>query len=179
VADRPGGSVAEQTSALIGALKAQRVSVAVAESLTGGLVLAALTAVPGASAVVRGGAVVYATDTKHTMLGVDATLLSSRGPVDHDVARAMAAGVRARWGADVGLATTGVAGPEPQAGRPVGEVFVALDAADGSRVTRLNLTGGRPQIRAHAAEAALSLLESWLAGQGPPGGPGLGGEASG
>lgn len=170
---------AERASDLIAALAAREVTVAVAESLTGGLVLAALTAVPGASAVVRGGAVVYATDTKHTMLGVDAALLTSRGPVDRDVAAAMAAGVRARWGADVGLATTGVAGPEPQAGRPVGEVFVGLDAADGSRVRRLNLTGGRPEIRAHAAEAALSLLESWLAGQGPPGAPGLIGEASG
>lgn len=169
----------ERASELIAALAERGVTVAVAESLTGGLVLAALTAVPGASAVVRGGAVVYATDTKHTMLGVDATLLGSHGPVDSDVAGAMAAGVRVRWAADVGLATTGVAGPEPQAGRPVGEVFVALDAAGSGQVRRLSLTGGRAEIRAHAAEAALSLLEAWLAEQGPPEAPGIVGEASG
>lgn len=179
MADPGVDPTAELASELIAALAAQGVTVAVAESLTGGLVLAALTAVPGASAVVRGGPVVYATDTKHTMLGVDATLLGTHGPVDSEVAEAMAVGVRVRWAADVGLATTGVAGPEPQAGRPVGEVFVALDAPGSRQVRRLRLTGGRAQIRAHAAEAALALLGAWLAEQGPPRGPGIVGEAPG
>jgi len=145
---------------LVDELKGAGRTLAVAESLTGGLVMATLTDVPGVSAVLRGGAVVYATDTKASMLGVDDALLVAKGPVSAEVAAAMAVGVRNRWGADFGVATTGVAGPDPQGAHPAGEVYVAVSDADGSVVERLNLPGdvGRRQIRAEATEAALGLL---------------------
>jgi len=88
-------------------------TLAVAESLTGGLLAATLVEVPGVSKVFRGGLVVYATDLKATLAGVDQTLLAERGPVDPDVARELAAGAARVCGADWGLSTTGVAGPEP------------------------------------------------------------------
>jgi nicotinamide-nucleotide amidase len=105
-------------------LAQQRRTLAVAESLTGGLVLAILISVPGASQVIRGGVVAYATDLKASLLGVDPALLARVGAVDPDVAAAMAVGVRNRLGADYGLATTGVAGPDPQDGTAVGTVFL-------------------------------------------------------
>ncbi len=130
---------------------------AVAESLTGGLVCSTLVAVPGASAVLRGAVVAYATDLKSTLLGVDAALLASRGAVDPDVARAMALGVRERLGADVGLATTGVAGPEPQDGQPPGTVHVAVSTPAGTQVRSLHLAGGRAQVRSLSVDAVLAL----------------------
>jgi nicotinamide-nucleotide amidase len=107
-----------------------RLTIAVAESLTGGQLAAAITAVPGASAVFRGSVTAYATDLKASVLGVDAVLLAEAGAVDAEVARQMAAGVRRVCRADVGVATTGVAGPQPQDGRPVGTVFVAVAGPD-------------------------------------------------
>ncbi|MGH6654195.1 MAG: CinA family protein [Actinocrinis sp.] len=104
----------------------RRLTVAVAESLTGGQLAAAITAVPGASAVFRGSVTAYATDLKASVLGVDAALLGAHGAVHHEVARQMAEGVRRVCRADLGIATTGVAGPEPQDGHPVGTVFVAV-----------------------------------------------------
>ena len=162
---------AELARRAVAALASRNLTLAVAESLTGGLVMAALTEVPGASAVLRGGPVVYATDTKAAALDVDPELLADRGPVDPDVAEAMARSVRNRWGADLGLATTGVAGPEPQAGHPVGEVYVALADELGATVVGLDLAaaGGRAAIREKTVEQALAtLLARW----------GLGGEAS-
>ncbi|MCW2609670.1 MAG: cina protein, partial [Cryptosporangiaceae bacterium] len=94
---------------VLAALRRRGETLAVAESLTGGLLAATLVAVPGASTVFRGGLVVYATDLKVTLAGVPADLLAERGPVDGDVAAALAAGARDRCGADWGLATTGVA----------------------------------------------------------------------
>ncbi|MFG2652417.1 CinA family protein [Streptomyces sp. NPDC048436] len=113
-------------------LEARGETLAVAESLTGGLVAAEVTAVPGASRVFRGSVTAYATELKHEVLGVDGTLLAERGAVDPDVALQMAAGVRAVLGADWGIATTGVAGPDPQDGQAVGTVFVAVDGPYGS-----------------------------------------------
>lgn len=133
-------------------------SVAVAESLTGGLVSAALTSVPGASAVVRGGVVSYATDTKHTVLGVDDFLLRAGGPVQAEVARQMAHGVRRVLGADLGIATTGAAGPDPQGSAPVGRVFIAVAWESGDDVRILSLIGSRDEIRSATVEAALNLL---------------------
>ncbi|MGE5287686.1 MAG: CinA family protein, partial [Micromonosporaceae bacterium] len=106
-------------------LRARNQTLAVAESLTGGLLCAALTDVPGASAVVRGGVVAYATDLKAVLLGVPRPLLNRHGPVHPDVAAAMAEGVRLRLSAGFSVATTGVAGPEPQDGKPVGTVHIA------------------------------------------------------
>jgi nicotinamide-nucleotide amidase len=140
-------------------------TVAVAESLTGGLLSAALTETPGASASMRGGLVVYATDLKATLAGVPATLLTERGAVDPDVAAALATGVRDRLGATFGLAVTGVAGPDPQDGRPVGTVYCALAGPSAVRVIALQLAGGRAAIRAEAVSACLDLLDRESASQ--------------
>ncbi|MET7575084.1 CinA family protein [Streptomyces sp. NPDC005492] len=141
-------------------------TLAVAESLTGGLVAAEITSVPGASKAFRGSVTAYATELKHELLGVDATLLTERGAVDAQVAAQMAAGVRKALGADWGIATTGVAGPEPQDGQPVGTVFVAVDgpsgpesdAAGGGKVAALRLNGGRAEIRKESVRSVLALL---------------------
>ena len=142
---------------LLAAVGARGWTLAVAESLTGGLVSATLVDVPGASAVLRGAVVAYSTDLKATLLGVDPALLEQRGAVDPDVARAMAIGVRARLGADVGLATTGVAGPDPQDGHPPGTVHVAVSTPDGTHVRSLRLAGDRAAVRALSADAVLAL----------------------
>jgi nicotinamide-nucleotide amidase len=148
---------------VVGALRRARLTVATAESLTGGLVCAALTDVPGASAVVRGSVVAYATDVKADVLGVDRSLLASGGAVQLDVAAQMATGVCRLLAADVGVATTGVAGPDPQDGRAVGTVFVAVAVVvAGSdprvEVRALALTGDRGAIRAQSVAAALDLV---------------------
>ena len=155
-----GAPVAAAVDA-VAALRAAGLSVATAESLTGGLVCAALVDVPGASAVVRGAVVAYATELKASVLGVDAALLARTGPVDAEVARQMARGVRERLGADVGLATTGVAGPGPADGHEAGTVYVAV-AADalprGATARRLTLPGERAAVRRGAVEAVLADL---------------------
>ena len=103
---------------ILAQLEASGRTVAVAESLTGGLVAAALTDIPGASAAFRGGVVTYATELKASLLGVDRGMLARHGAVYAPVAAAMAAGVRTRLGATYGLATTGVAGPSQRTGSP-------------------------------------------------------------
>ena len=133
-------------------------TVAVAESLTGGLVAAALTDVPGASAAFRGGVVTYATELKAGLLGVDAVMLRRHGAVYPPVAAAMARGVRARLGATYGVATTGVAGPEPSDGQPVGTAHIAVSAADDTVVRTIALSGDRLEIRRLTVEHALGLL---------------------
>ncbi|QAY70593.1 CinA family protein [Xylanimonas protaetiae] len=148
---------------VLAAAAARGWSIGVAESLTGGLVVAALVSVPGASAVLRGGVVAYATDLKASLLGVDAALLAERGAVDPDVAAAMAGGVRRATGADVGLATTGVAGPDPQDGKAPGLVYVAVATPERATVRRLDLPGGRAAVRAGAADGVLSLALEVLA----------------
>jgi nicotinamide-nucleotide amidase len=140
-----------------GATEAGR-TIAVAESLTGGLVAAAITAVPGASAVFRGSVTAYATDAKASVLGVDAALLAREGAVDAEVARQMAAGVRRLFAAEVGLATTGVAGPAGQDGKPVGLVYVACSFGDSAPVAvELRLDGDREAIRAQTVLRTLTL----------------------
>jgi nicotinamide-nucleotide amidase len=133
-------------------------TVATAESLTGGLVAATIVEIPGVSAIYRGGLVVYATELKATLAGVPAVLLAERGPVDPQVAAALAAGARERCGADWGIATTGVAGPDPQDGKPVGLVYVAVASATASAVRELQLTGNRADIRTESVTAVLRLL---------------------
>ncbi|MEU1513749.1 CinA family protein [Streptomyces sp. NPDC005811] len=148
-------------------------TLAVAESLTGGLVAAEITSVPGASKVFRGSVTAYATELKQELLGVDGGLLAARGAVDPQVAAQMAAGVRKALGADWGIATTGVAGPEPQDGRPVGTVFVAVDgpsrpgtgSAPGGKVEALRLNGDREEIRRESVRSVLVLLLTELAGE--------------
>jgi nicotinamide-nucleotide amidase len=138
-------------------------TLAVAESLTGGLLAATIVDVPGASAVFRGGLVVYATELKARLAGVPTDLLAARGPVDPDVAGWLAAGARDRCGADWGLGTTGVAGPDPQDGQPVGTVYIGLAGPDGTRTAqRYQLAGDRPAIRRATVAAALALLATAL-----------------
>jgi nicotinamide-nucleotide amidase len=137
-------------------------TVAVAESLTGGLVAAALTSVAGASVVVRGGVVAYATELKTTLLGVPSGLLARHGPVHRQVAVAMASGVRQRLGATYGAATTGVAGPGPAEGKPQGTVFIAVDGPSGPASAALQLAGDRRDVRERSVRAVLSLLVSAL-----------------
>jgi nicotinamide-nucleotide amidase len=143
-------------------LTARGQTVAVAESLTGGLVAAALTSVPGASVVLRGGIVAYATDLKAALLGVPGDLLARRGPVDPEVAAAMAAGARARLGATYGMSTTGVAGPGAADGKPQGTVFIAVDGPAGAVGSGFQLTGDRQQVREQVVQLVLSLLVSAL-----------------
>lgn len=148
-------------------------TLAVAESLTGGLVAAEITSVPGASKVFRGSVTAYATELKQEVLGVDAGLLARNGAVDPQVAAEMAAGVRTVLGADWGIATTGVAGPEPQDGQAVGTVFVAVDgpfaegsgSARGGKVRHLRLNGDRAEIRMESVRSVLALLLEELAGE--------------
>jgi nicotinamide-nucleotide amidase len=148
---------------LLGAASA---TVATAESLTGGLLGAALSSTPGASSTYRGGAVLYATEVKTTIAGVDPVLLEQRGAVDAEVAAAMADGVRVRFGATFGLATTGVAGPTEQDGVPVGTVFVALVGPEGlpGVIRRLKVTGDRARVRTVTVGTALDVLRRELAG---------------
>jgi nicotinamide-nucleotide amidase len=143
-------------------LRERRASVAVAESLTAGLLGAALTAVPGSSAVFRGGLLVYATDLKQTLAGVPGPLISAHGAVSAQVAGAMAAGVRERVGATYGVALTGVAGPDEQEGQPVGTVHVAVSGPDRAAVRSLRLPGDRDRVRALAVTTALDLLRRQL-----------------
>jgi len=133
-------------------------TVATAESLTGGLVAAALTDVPGSSNAFRGGVVAYATELKAGLLGVDAGLLAAHGPVYPPVAVAMADGVRDRLDATIGLATTGVAGPGPQDGHPAGTVHIAVSLAGDAVVRTMALPGNRDEVRRLAVEGVLGLL---------------------
>jgi nicotinamide-nucleotide amidase len=137
-------------------------SVAVAESLTGGLLAAALTSVAGASVVFRGGVVAYATELKTVLLGVPAELLARYGPVHPEVAAAMAIGIRQRLGATYGAATTGVAGPGPADGKPQGTVFIAVNGPAGAASAALQLAGDRRDVREGSVRAVLSLLVSAL-----------------
>jgi nicotinamide-nucleotide amidase len=148
-------------------------TLAVAESLTGGLVAGCLTAAQGSSRAFRGAVTAYATDVKRDVLGVDGDLLDERGAVDAEVARRMAEGVRQVMHADWGVATTGVAGPDEQDGKPVGLVYVAVagpgpdgsGGADGRvRARELQLDGDRSSVRKGAVLAALKLLREDMGG---------------
>jgi nicotinamide-nucleotide amidase len=134
-------------------------TIAVAESLTGGLLAAAITSVPGASVVFRGSVTAYATEIKASVLGVDADLLAREGAVHPEVARQMADGVRRLFGATVGLATTGVAGPTEQDGKPVGLVYVGYSEPETPPTAEeLHLSGDREAIRAQTVSRALELV---------------------
>ena len=153
----------ENNALVINALVARGYSIAVAESLTGGQLVAALVDVAGASATVSGGVVAYNTALKHSVLGVSASLLAARGAVDAEVARQMAVGVRTALAvdgrpADVGLSTTGVAGPEEQDGQPVGTVFLGIAIGDRVESFELHLSGTRRDIQSATVAAALTTL---------------------
>ncbi|SDC99815.1 CinA family protein [Rhodococcus tukisamuensis] len=143
---------------LVSTLTARGQTLATAESLTAGLLAAAVAGVPGASLVLRGGLVVYATDLKSTLAGVDPAVLDADGPVAERTAEGLAQGARARCGADWGVGLTGVAGPDEQDGQPVGTVYLGIAGPDGVDVTRLTLPGDRWAIRTAAVASAVSGL---------------------
>lgn len=149
----------------IAALVARGETLATAESLTGGLIGAALTTVPGSSAAYRGGLVTYATDLKHSLAGVPFDVLRRYGVISPETATAMASGVRAATGSDWGLAATGVAGPDPQEGHQPGEVWIGL-AGPGFPATasRVDLDGDRDLVRTRAVSAALAWLDGVVRG---------------
>ena len=146
----------------VGALTRRGWTLGVAESLTGGAVAAELVSVPGASAALWGAVVAYATPVKHSLLGVDEALLAAHGPVHPRVALQMADGVRRAVGvgrpADVGIATTGIAGPDSPDGQPVGTVHVAVVTPECSVSESFRFDGDRARIRADSVDAVLSLL---------------------
>ncbi|WP_407657640.1 CinA family protein [Kribbella turkmenica] len=148
---------------LVGLLRVRGETLATAESLTGGMVGAALTDVPGVSAVYRGGVIVYATELKAQLAGVPHELLAAVGPVHPDTAAALATGVRERLNATYGLATTGVAGPDPQAGIDAGTVYVAAAGPDAVEVRKLELSGDRATVRRGSVHAALELAAALVA----------------
>lgn len=137
-------------------------TVATAESLTAGLVAATLAALPGASAVLRGGVATYATDAKTSVLHVPKSLIDEYGVVSAQCAEAMAQSVRKLFGATWGVSATGVAGPERQEGRDVGTVYVGLVGPDVEQVRELALAGDRNAIRTESVCAALQLLLTQL-----------------
>lgn len=166
------GADEETLDRVVHRLLAERsATVATAESLTGGLIGAELTGMPGSSATFAGGVVAYATEVKRRALGVPAELLAEHGAVHPDVAAAMAAGVRDALGATYGIAATGVAGPEPQDGRPVGTVYVGVAGPEGPPVVagpKLPVPGSgaeaRGVIRRMTVVHALDLLRRLLLG---------------
>jgi nicotinamide-nucleotide amidase len=150
-------------AAALDALRHRGWTLAVAESLTGGALTDAFVRVPGASTVLVGAVVAYATPLKASVLGVDPVLLDREGPVHPDVAAQMADGVRGALAvdgrpADVGVATTGVAGPDQQGGRPPGTVYVAVATPEVRRSVGLTLPGDRPAVRSGAVGAAVRML---------------------
>lgn len=153
------GSTGTLAERLVGRLAADGHTLAVAESLTGGAVLDAIVAVPGASAVLRGGVVAYAPEVKIGVLGVPADLIARHGTVHPDVAWEMASRVRVLLGADLGVATTGVAGPDPVGGHLPGEAYVAVVGPAGERLMSLPAAAGadRATIRARTRDLALTL----------------------
>ena len=148
---------------VIARLKAQGLTLATAESCTGGLIGAMLTDVPGASAVYKGGIISYVNEIKHRLLGVEQETLDVCTAVSRETAHEMAKGAREAVKADVGVSTTGLAGPDGDGtGRPVGLVYIALDMEGFSYCRELHLTGGRSEIRAQAAHEALLMLLEFL-----------------
>lgn len=152
---------------LLALLRHEGATLATAESLTGGRLAAAITAVPGASASYVGGVVAYATRVKQELLGVPDAVVAEHGVVSAACATAMAEGVRTALGATWALSTTGVAGPEEQEGHPVGTVFVGVAGPDATRALRLSLAGGRAQVQDRTVAEALATLVWKLRGEEP------------
>jgi PncC family amidohydrolase len=172
MADDPVGIVTEpRLSALASRLQAaclrDRLTVALAESCTGGLVAAALTAVPGSSGYFLGALVSYADDAKRDLVGVDPTLLEAHGAVSAQVARAMAVGARERFRSDIAASVTGIAGPDGgTAAKPVGLTYLGVSDATGADVRRVVWTGDRAANRLESALAVVELLLGRLGDRG-------------
>ena len=160
-----GVDIPSLEAAVFALLKEKGLTLGTAESCTGGLVAKRMTDLAGVSSVFRGGVVSYATEVKHTVLGVDQDLLDQYGAVSEPVARAMAEGARKVLGCDLAISTTGVAGPDPdERGNPVGLVFIGLATPDGTWVRKVNLSMGRQRIRHIAASHGFDLARRYLSG---------------
>ena len=160
------GALNADARALLARCKAERLTIATAESCTGGLIAAALTAIPGSSAVVDRGFVTYSNEAKTEMLGVPADLIARRGAVSADVARAMAEGALKHSKADLAIAVTGIAGPDGgTAEKPVGLVHIAAARRGGARLHEEMRYGdiGRDNVRFETVASALALLARLLA----------------
>jgi nicotinamide-nucleotide amidase len=141
----------------------QRLTLALAESCTGGMIAQRITSIPGSSRYFMEGAVTYSNAAKTRHLGVDAALLAEKGAVSSEVASAMAKGVRQASGSDLGLAVTGIAGPDGGTDdKPVGTVFISLAAPDGCWTKRFQFSGSRDEIRTITAWTALDWLRRYL-----------------
>ncbi len=143
------------------------ITVATAESLTAGMVCSELGSIPGASGMLNGAVVAYRNSVKEKVLGVSAALLSMNGSVDANVARQMAQGVRRLTEATLAVSTTGVAGPEPHEGQPIGTVFIGLADEYGAWSQRYEIPGNRMEIRAHACRYALLQLHQAIDAAAP------------
>ncbi|MFV9633307.1 CinA family protein [Mycobacterium neumannii] len=157
--------VSDDARVLVADLTVHGQTVATAESLTAGLLAATLAGVPGASAVLRGGLVTYVEDTKISLAGVTRQMLDEVGPVAAPTARALAVGARMRCEATWGVGLTGVAGPEPHGGHPVGTVFLGIAGPVETDVVELRLDGSRWEIRLAAVREAVVRLRSALTRQ--------------
>ncbi|MDR2930756.1 MAG: CinA family protein [Propionibacteriaceae bacterium] len=158
-------SLAQQ---VVAALLARRMTVATCESLTGGLICAALTSVAGSSRVLRGGLVTYAVDLKTRLAGVDPRIITDHGVVSREVACAMADGARRVCQADWAIAVTGVAGPGPSNGVSAGTVWLAITSSRAQTAMLLALPGTRAQVRCGVVDQALTALMRMLDRE-PPG----------
>jgi PncC family amidohydrolase len=152
---------------IVALLTARGQTVATAESLTGGRLAAALTSVPGASACMTGGVVAYATEVKVRVLGVPAELVAEHGVVSEECAAAMATGVRDLMGTTYAMATTGVAGPDPQEGHPAGHVWVATAGPEGAETRLLALAGDRSAVQDASCREVMSVLWGMLGREEP------------
>jgi nicotinamide-nucleotide amidase len=155
--------VSDDARDLIADLKVHQQTVATAESLTAGLLTATLAGVPGASAVLRGGLVTYTEDTKIALAGVAPQVLDAVGPVAAPTARALAVGARQRCAATWGVGLTGVAGPDPHGGHPIGTVFLGLAGPVDTQVVELHFVGSRWDIRMSAVTEAIVRLRALVA----------------
>jgi nicotinamide-nucleotide amidase len=164
----PSSPSSPQAALALDMLAARHETLATAESLTGGMVAALLTGVPGASRSFRGGVVSYATELKESLLGVPAEVVAEHGVVSGPCAARMAEGVRRLAGATYAVATTGVAGPDLQEGKPAGLVFVAVAGPEGTTVRELQLSGDRPAVRQGASRGALDALVEVLSREETP-----------
>lgn len=147
---------------IVAQLRQNNLTVATAESLTAGMLSSAIADVSGASTVLHGGIIAYNNAIKHRLLGVSADTLAARGAVDAETAKQMARGARERLNADLGIATTGVAGPDPSEGKAVGIVFIALATAEETFAKLLRFGGNREKIRRSTVAASLKLMAEWL-----------------
>jgi nicotinamide-nucleotide amidase len=152
------------TESVVGDLGSRGITLATAESLTGGELGALITAIPGASKTYLGGVVSYATEVKTDVLGVSQETVDTAGVVSRECAAEMATGVRDLVGADIGVSTTGVAGPMPQEDKPVGLAYVGVAHGDDVRVREVNAEGSRWDVRRAVVAAAMDLLGETVEG---------------